>query len=450
MLHGKFQRMMLCGWFAAIPQILAPNKGIAEIHFENLREFDTVTSPNYLEAGDFNGDGYVDLAVLAAVYLGEIRFGDGAGNFDISSGFSYFDSTWASLAAGDVDNDGDIDLLAGRSSDIVGLDVILNDGVGNMARDHTDDIEIDGANELALGDFDKDGDRDCAALSTEDEKVAILFNTGAGKFGVVDKFSVGTDNLPEELLAYDLDDDEDLDLLVGSIYSPNLVLLINNGDGVFVHGPVSDPDPISNAALGDLDGDGDVDILQISGDGLQPLLNDGMLQFSLGISAWNYGLTGPVVLSDLDADGDLDAVVTDTYIGQIDPIYDGVTIFQNDGAAGLEDVGSWAGSAEPSSWVYDLQLVDVDADNDDDVVMVNQITGTLGILINDGVSHVGCDGDANKDGTVDPLDAGYVLARFGCIVGAGNSDCNPADQNGDGAVDPLDVGFVLSRFGECP
>jgi len=61
----------------------------------------------------------------------------------------------------------------------------------------------------------------------------------------------------------------------------------------------------------------------------------------------------------------------------------------------------------------------------------------------------GCEGDANGDGTVDPLDAGFVLARFGCPVGTGDPSCDAADQNGDGSVDPLDSGFVLARFGPC-
>ena len=60
-----------------------------------------------------------------------------------------------------------------------------------------------------------------------------------------------------------------------------------------------------------------------------------------------------------------------------------------------------------------------------------------------------CEGDANGDGTVDPLDSGFVLARTGCEVGVGDPDCDAADQNGDGSVDPLDSGFVLARFGPC-
>ena len=60
-----------------------------------------------------------------------------------------------------------------------------------------------------------------------------------------------------------------------------------------------------------------------------------------------------------------------------------------------------------------------------------------------------CDGDANCDGLVDPLDSGFVFARFGCPVGAGDPLCDAADVNLDSLVDPLDVGFVLARFGTC-
>ena len=66
------------------------------------------------------------------------------------------------------------------------------------------------------------------------------------------------------------------------------------------------------------------------------------------------------------------------------------------------------------------------------------------------IPGVCCEGDANGDGLVDPLDSGFVLARFGCSVGTGDPSCDIADQNGDGLVDPLDVGFILARFGDCP
>ncbi|MCH7721370.1 MAG: right-handed parallel beta-helix repeat-containing protein [Planctomycetes bacterium] len=61
-----------------------------------------------------------------------------------------------------------------------------------------------------------------------------------------------------------------------------------------------------------------------------------------------------------------------------------------------------------------------------------------------------CEGDVNGDGTVNPLDSGFVLARYGCPVNTGDPSCDDADVNYDGMVDPLDSGYVLARFGECP
>ena len=78
-----------------------------------------------------------------------------------------------------------------------------------------------------------------------------------------------------------------------------------------------------------------------------------------------------------------------------------------------------------------------------------ELAGGFWAGITAGAATPPCDGDANGDGTVDPLDSGYVLARFGCPVGTGDSGCDTADQNGDGAVDPLDSGYVLARFGPC-
>lgn len=65
------------------------------------------------------------------------------------------------------------------------------------------------------------------------------------------------------------------------------------------------------------------------------------------------------------------------------------------------------------------------------------------------VDELPCEGDANDDDVVDPLDSGFVMSRFGCDVGTGDPNCDAADQNGDGVVDPLDVGFILSRLGDC-
>ena len=102
---------------------------------------------------------------------------------------------------------------------------------------------------------------------------------------------------------------------------------------------------------------------------------------------------------------------------------------------------------------------DVDGDGDTDVLSASQLDDKIAWYENDGASPPSftervistvadlatCvfSTDLDGDGTVDPLDSGYVLARFGCSVGTGDPSCDAADQNGDGAVDPLDSGFVL-------
>lgn len=90
---------------------------------------------------------------------------------------------------------------------------------------------------------------------------------------------------------------------------------------------------------------------------------------------------------------------------------------------------------------------ETDLDGDDRV-----LNGRIDIGADESVpdAEPPCDGDANGDGLVDPLDVGFVLSRFGCDVGTGDPNCDIADQNGDGIVDPLDAGYVLSRFGNCP
>ena len=51
--------------------------------------------------------------------------------------------------------------------------------------------------------------------------------------------------------------------------------------------------------------------------------------------------------------------------------------------------------------------------------------------------------------SINPLDVGFVAARYSCSYPDDGPACLDADVNGDGAVDPLDTGFVLARFGEC-
>ncbi|MCH7702908.1 MAG: sulfatase-like hydrolase/transferase [Planctomycetes bacterium] len=90
-------------------------------------------------------------------------------------------------------------------------------------------------------------------------------------------------------------------------------------------------------------------------------------------------------------------------------------------------------------------LLPVDPGSDDEVNYC-KLTNHLDHLI----ASAACEGDVNGDGTVNPFDLGYVVARFGCPVATCDLACDAADADGDGDVDAEDTAYVLARLGTCP
>ena len=102
---------------------------------------------------------------------------------------------------------------------------------------------------------------------------------------------------------------------------------------------------------------------------------------------------------------------------------------------------------EAGNYPHSVAISDLDGDHVLDLAVVNFLSANVLVLLSQRPGA--CEGDANGDNLIDPLETGFVLARFGCQVGEGDPGCDLADQNGDGLVDLLDVGFVLARFGTC-
>ncbi len=176
-----------------------------------------------------------------------------------------------SVALGDVDGDGDLDLVTGSYGWL--NQVYLNDGKGAF----TDSMQVLGSlstRSIALGDVDGDGDLDLVEGNGDGESNRVYLNDGKGMF-IGTRQALGTARTKSIALG-DVDGDGDLDLVAGNYDQPNHVYL-NNGKGIFTDsGQALGSFSTNSIALSDMDDDGDPDLVAgSSGQSNRVYLNDG-------------------------------------------------------------------------------------------------------------------------------------------------------------------------------
>jgi hypothetical protein len=170
---------------------------------------------------DLNGDGIQDFASTNADYI-NILFGDGTGHLQ-GAGVFYTDYGPVSLAAGDVDHDGDIDLVtANQSWNGNTISVLLADGAGGFGP--AQNLPAPSATSLTLGDFDRDGNVDLATASVS--HVGILRGDGDGRFAPLEPFAAGAGAY--SVAAGDFNADGWLDLAGTDYSSDSISVLIND------------------------------------------------------------------------------------------------------------------------------------------------------------------------------------------------------------------------------
>jgi hypothetical protein len=240
--------------------------------------------PADVHTGDFDGDGDLDLVTMAnpnsSQHYLQLYVNNGSGTFTQTQ--QYFVRPGCGLriaAAGDVDNDGDLDLLGFRTGDYGQPDdsllVFFNGGAGRFGAPVVGPQLPDGPGDLYVNDFDGDGDVDAAAVSVHTNFMTILHNDGDGAMTLIAQHDAGGSN-SFCICGGDWDGDGDIDLAQGIGYpDPGCVLVWkNNGNGSFGSAAqYSSPGPYG-ITYGDIGRDGDLDLVTVRFGAVRTLKND--------------------------------------------------------------------------------------------------------------------------------------------------------------------------------
>ncbi len=334
------------------------------------------------------------------------------------------------VAVGDVNGDGNSDLVvANQSADSSGgngsVGVLLGSGDGTFRAAVAYPSGGYQTEAVALADVNLDGKLDLVVTSCCGARgvVGVLLGNGDGTFQPVMTYDSGGLYALTVAVA-DVNRDGKPDLVVANANSLSLGVLLGNGDGTFqtaVAYGAGGIDFTSSVAVGDVNGDGNPDLLAVNEDStnlnssIAVLLGnaDGTFQTAVPYSSGGTGADS-VAVADVNGDGKLDLVVANCGSSACNSGGGvvGVLLGNGDGTFQPAVAYSSGGSATNIS----VAIADVDGDGKPDLICAND-SGLAGVLL------------GNGDGT--------FQTAVTYSAGAGSQSMAAADVNKDGKVDLL-------------
>ena len=223
--------------------------------FANLN-YATDVSPQDAVAADFNGDGFLDLAVATGNNSVSILMGNGTGAFPSHVQYAVPGDP-VGIIAGDFNGDGKVDLVTVDQFQSQ-ISVLLGNNDGTFAAHHE---YATGTKPvfLAAGDFNGDGKLDIVVCDNNASQVSVLIGNGDGTFKTHKEYATGVG--PSAVAVGDFNGDGRLDLAVANTSDATVSILFGNGDGTFQAG-IAYPTSIApnSVVVGDFNGDGILDL----------------------------------------------------------------------------------------------------------------------------------------------------------------------------------------------
>lgn len=272
--------------------------------------------------GDYDNDGHLDI-LLTGDYVSKIYKNNDNNTFTEQIGIPLTGVVNGSAAWGDYDNDGDLDiLLTGKINTDYISKIYKNNGNNTFTEQTRISLTPVAYSSVAWGDYDNDGDLDILLTGKEsyEKPISKIYkNNGDNSFS--EQRGISLIGISDGSASWgDYDNDSDLDILIsGDAGETNITRIYkNNGNDSFSlqNGNSFTGVSWSSAAWGDYDNDGDLDILLAGYETYKTYLskiykNNGDNTFTKqnGISFTGV-YKSSVAWGDYDNDGDLDVLLT--------------------------------------------------------------------------------------------------------------------------------------------
>jgi hypothetical protein len=403
------------------PDVVVPDNEFSFVYLEGYGDGSFRSAVNYyatpgsfeaqavnIASGDFNGDGIPDFVIGntnsclgvcpntgVTVFLsnpdGSLQTGVNYNSASANFSLQY-------VAVGDFNGDGKLDIAASDAFNGV-VQIFTGKGDGTFTTGATyasDTAATPNPVGLVVGDFNGDGKPDLAVINNHGNpaataNVGILINNGKGGFNTVVPYALST--VATEITAADVNGDKKLDLVV-PLYGTSttagsaVAILLGNGTGTFqAEKDVSLGANLNpyDAAIGDLNGDGKVDLAVTIEDqsanpsqGIAVALGNGdgtfkaptLLLSTLQSPKLDIPLPGYVKIVDLNQDGIPDLVYSNSEFSTVGVLYG------KGGGAFYDPVEFPA-----DRWAWGLALVDLNGDGGTDVVVSGNSLDFSGVAV---------------------------------------------------------------------
>ena len=181
-------------------------------------------APNGVAIGDFNNDGFLDLAVADGSDQVSVLLGNGDGTFQ--SGVNYAGGpNCAAIATADFNKDGQLDLVVANNGGSASILLGNGDGTFQAHVDYSTGSFPWGT--IGIADFNEDGNLDFAVANGSSNTVSIFLGNGDGTFQTPVQTSTGTG--PHGAVVGDFNGDGRLDLAVPNLNDNTISMLLQTG-----------------------------------------------------------------------------------------------------------------------------------------------------------------------------------------------------------------------------